>query len=267
MASPLFVTAFCDIGRGSWANEHSEWTRSADTYINWFMNMVHIPGIKILCFCEPNIADIIRSRLPPPSPSSAPRLTICDLDAPNTNFSNYDTEARIMGSQYFKDLLACRRQGNTNPEFSKPGYNCITNSKPIFLLRATKIFPEHSHYIWADFGLIRNPQGPFPRLLDACDDRINIASFLSTWQPMDALASLRADVNIIQGGLFVVPKGLVGWYHDVYRDTIQQFYDAGITDDDQGIALQIIQKYPYNFHLHFCPHWFAMVRFLSGIAN
>uniref|UniRef100_A0A6C0KUU3 Uncharacterized protein n=1 Tax=viral metagenome TaxID=1070528 RepID=A0A6C0KUU3_9ZZZZ len=254
----LIVTAYKDINRGYW---NDEWNRPKDTYISWFINMIAIKNQNIVCFCEEDVKNDIIKRLDGTLPS---HLKLLDIELNDTLFINYEKEKEIMESAYFINLLKDRREQNRNPEFCKPEYTCITNSKSMFLRRASNMFNNYTHYAWMDFGFIR--QTPPINLNWNClnDNKIHIATFKNILQDenITPIFALQSWDDFVQGGVLFVPKYLIEWLETVYKIQINIHYSLGITDDDQGIMLQIIQKYRNNFTLHISKQWFAMLHVL-----
>ena len=252
--SVLFVTAFKDIGRGSWAN----YTRSTDTYIEWFMNLSKTP-IRLICFCEDDIAKILNEK---------GFLNTYPYEKDNTFFKVEHIEKSIIESAHFKNIISKRTDDSNSSECINHLYNIVTNNKVLFLDRARAIFPSYSNYAWIDFGYMRDPL-KIPQALNfsslAGNTTIRVPSFNNIdvdkiLDPINLLIYPTHYFNPIQGSLFIVPINLVSWLSKEYTSMVVEYYKLNIIDDDQAIILQLYKKFADKFTLHIHNEWFTMLK-------
>ena len=260
----LVVTAFIDIQRGSWPH----WTRTNDEYINWFSNLIQVPEIEIICFCETTIKDQIIEQLRYNGISyDKNRITFTPIFYEDTFFVYIDKESEIMQSANFLDIVGPRRG---HPEHCVPAYNCIQHSKVNFVRKAVDLKPNYTHYAWIDFGYLRNkndiPSSKPSWELLFNDDKIHYIGFRDVipTEEFDPIQTCKYAPEVIQGSFFIVPKPLVYWYETAYCDMLHKYHLLGIADDDQAIALQVMCKDKDNFTINTNNNWFQVFNMMHN---
>ncbi len=239
----IFVTAFLEIGRGSW----TDFRRSKSLYYKRFSRLAGFKNIKLVCYAE----EQMWSELP------SGDYSLRKFDKKDTFFdAYYDEEKAIMESDAFKKLIGARV---LNPEHSKPDYSMMTHSKANFIRRAKAQFPSHEYYAWIDFGIVRQPVEPdtlfdFSRLLD---DKIHMQVFnVPDNFSSDPITLCRESPDALSASMFVVPSSLVEWYESTYEEELKLNHHMQIADDEQNIMLRIAQKYPDKICADIVEGWF-----------
>lgn len=243
----LFVTAFKDLGRTSWAG----FERSVDQYVEWFSLLAALP-IRLICFCEPDIAAILGER--------CGFYNTYPYEEHDTFLRFLDKEREIMESKSFKALVGHR----TDPETNKPGYNSVNHNKTWFLKRAKSMFSTaaYTHYAWIDFGAIREPKkleqfdfsGLGSKIVYGVPNPL-VLSELPT--PIEACRNVSNQT--LYGSEFYCPAELVDWYYQVYYDKVMWYYANTLVDDDQEIVKQLIKDHPASFELIPTGKWFELL--------
>ena len=247
----LFITAFKDINRGSWAI----FTRSIQDYLSWFKNLTQTP-IKLICYCDEDIKQHIVKE--------CEFTDVYPYDAEETFFKYIDKEKSIMESEYFKHLIAHR----CKPEVNRPGYNIVNHNKFVFVQRAKNMFPNYSHYSWIDFGYIREKTS-IPQTLDfrTLDDiKVIYSAF---WEPNPD--HIRAPVvqcqypdDVIQGSMFIVPKNKVDWLLEEYTKMVMYYFENNLVDDDQALIMQLYKQHHTEFTLIIRENWFELLNYYAS---
>lgn len=234
----LCVTAFKDIGRGDW---DTMFKRTTDEYLERFSRLCKYP-IELVCYCE----DTIASQLP-----SQPNLRIFPYDAESTFVSKYaEHEKKILESPTFHQLTLSVAD---HPESKAYGYNLVTNSKICFMKRAEETFPEYDYYCWIDFGYCVDDHVPteirWDRAIQESESKILFCCHtpLSPETIRSPFENIYYHIESLQGNVWLVPKDKVDWFYKKWDKMMKEFYDFGITDDDQGIVTQIIRGHPIMF--------------------
>jgi hypothetical protein len=247
--SVLFVTAFKDIGRGSWGNYFQ---RSQSKYIENFDNLAKLP-IRLICFCEKDVEAILHQQC---------RFYNTHPYEPHGTFLQYmDKERELMDSPAFKDLVRNR----IDPETNKPGYNLVNHNKFWFIKKAKIMFPNYTHYAWLDFGLIQDKAG-IPQQFDFSRLKDKIVYGIPEVFPIDSIptplqaCSNAASSPMLFGGEFFCPAESVDWFFETYHQMVQKYYSMGLVDDDQEMIKQIIKSEPERFDLVVTHDWSRLLR-------
>ncbi|WP_213752523.1 WlaTC/HtrL family glycosyltransferase, partial [Citrobacter portucalensis] len=237
-SSITIVTAFFDIGRGSWTSDkgfspHLE--RTSDTYIQYFKNLSELDNDMIIFTSKELKSKIEKIR-------DGKRTTVIAVDI-NKKFRHLKNRiSQIQKNDEFRSKLETHQL--INPEYWSADYVLVCNLKTYFVNRAIKLKLVKDNMIaWVDFGYCRNTE---------------VTNGLSRWSyPFD-----RKKIN-----LFTIKKGLKAkTIHQVFDHMInnrsyiiggaivatqekwKEFYELvcacqmktlknNIVDDDQGIFI------------------------------
>ena len=246
----LFVSAFKDIGRGSWKNSG----RSVDQYVSWFSNVATRIKYPLVVFVE----EPVRKRLS--QYTLSPTMTIHDLNEVNTFFTHYvEKEREIMESASFKSKIHPDRRDLA--ETTSAEYNLVNHSKINFVRHAKDLYPEHDFYSWIDFGMFRDLD-VIPRDLRVSEYPTNfIFHALSHPGPKRTEEDmLHTNQVFLTGSTFVIPRDQVDSYEQLYENKIKAWQKRGISDDDQSLILQLYYDNRDKFHLVEDGEWFRLFR-------
>lgn len=262
-SSITIVTAFFDIGRGSWTSDkgfspHLE--RTSDTYIQYFKNLSELDNDMIIFTSKELKSKIEKIR-------DGKRTTVIAVDI-NKKFRHLKNRiSQIQKNDEFRSKLETHQL--INPEYWSADYVLVCNLKTYFVNRAIKLKLVKDNMIsWVDFGYCRNT---------------GVTNGLSRWSyPFD-----RKKIN-----LFTIKKGLKAkTIHQVFDHMInnrsyiiggaivatqekwKEFYELvcacqmktlknNIVDDDQGIFIMCYHYQPKLIKLNYLGknRWFNLFK-------
>ena len=240
----VYITAFKDIGRGSW----NVFTASTEFYVHHFLSLCQMCP-RLVCFVEPDMIRMLKKRIPP-------TCMLLQYDAPNTFLRYESVEAHIMNTPNYKTALKHRLH---HPEHCKPTYNLVNHNKLLFIRRVAKMLPNFDFYAWVDFHYARHFDTNFRTLyLELPKDKITIASFNGKDELVQSKHPLEIAIeskDIIQGSTFIVPSGLVHVLYNEYEQQVLYNYSLNVADDDQNIHLAIVIRRPELYNLVVTKEW------------
>lgn len=249
--SILYVTAYKDIGRGSW---NTIYRQSTENYYKNFTTLAKSCK-NLVCFADENTKKYIKDNI------LMKNDLVIDYNEEDTFFGKYlEKEQKAMQSDWYKTILRHRLH---HPEHSIPEYNIVNHNKFHFIKRAKELFPTYDFYVWIDFHYTRhndiNNQYPlvFPDSLSIPKNKITIASFIKDENipfmdiPMISITSY----EIIMGSTFIMPKDIVDIFYEEYDKQLRISYERGIADDDQNIHLQLFHREPLLYNLLHSNKW------------
>lgn len=152
-SSITIVTAFFDIGRGSWTSDkgfspHLE--RTSDTYIQYFKNLSELDNDMIIFTSKELKSKIEKIR-------DGKRTTVIAVDI-NKKFRHLKNRiSQIQKNDEFRSKLETHQL--INPEYWSADYVLVCNLKTYFVNRAIKLKLVKDNMIaWVDFGYCRNTE-------------------------------------------------------------------------------------------------------------
>ncbi|WP_369309255.1 WlaTC/HtrL family glycosyltransferase [Providencia rettgeri] len=257
------VTAFFDIGRGSWKNQNSDFEkfdRTTETYFNYFSRLASLDN-ELIVFTSENFKNKILS-LRKGKPTH-----IVTIDIYKKFKFTLKKISTIQNSDSFKNLI--NPELHNNPEYWSSKYVLVTNLKTFFVNKAIEMKLSNSEFIsWIDFGYIRNNKTlygiktwyhPFRH------DKVHFFTIKNILDLSDRKAVLNAVLNnephIIGGVILATSDKWVELYKLVV-ETQKEFLASGIIDDDQGIFLTCASKKPSLFQLNYLGRmrWFKVFK-------
>ena len=205
---------------------------------------------------------------------STPRLMLnltvilIDSNFLSENMESYKyivKEAEIMSSPNYTRIIPATLQ--RTPEHSVPVYNAIMHMKVDFLkyVIQTKA-PPHKVFAWVDFGYFQEieslPTAPLNEtMLD--DDRVHytLVGQLDVQNHADPVKNLIENPGVVAGAFFGGNRKALLSYQILYHEILKTyFYEKGITDDDQSVALICAIKQPNLVTTTFVNHWHKGLR-------
>lgn len=245
--NPLLVTAFFDVGRGTW----SQSKRSASDYIDYFLGYQGKLDVPKYCLTDQDLSGL----------SQFDHLERVDIQS-LTAFSYFDRTHAVMASPSFRGLFTAE-DDRKHVEHLYPLYNIIMLAKWDALERAAKLTGyAHSHYVWMDFGIGRRgtPSAFLPapgRFTPIERDRIVLAANRN-----GALRDLEFDTltdhvrnfrDRVSGALQIVPRDHVDRFCELVRKSYERLLGFGLTTDDQLAIDMSIFSAPDLFFLSYPP--------------
>jgi len=248
------VTAFFDIGRGSWTADKGfphYLARSADTYIERFKNLCQLKN-DITVFIAKEHYDQIK-QIAKQRSGLTTNIVVIDL---NKNYSQLIAEIEgIQKSKKFQSLV--HPSQIKNPEYWNPYYVLVTNLKARFTNEAVKQnLPKHELVAWIDFGYVRDlKQIPKSKLWTFDFDPTKIHLF--EYKEKDPERSFidiigKNDVHIL-GAKVVAHKTLWPLMDRLMSDSWTSLRKDNMVDDDQGLWLMSKHLQPEMFQCHKIP--------------
>jgi protein YibB len=248
------VTAFFDIGRGSWTADKGfphYLARSADIYIERFKNLCQLKNDITVFIAEEHydkIKDIAKLR-----PQATTNIVVIDL---NKNYSQLLSDIeKIQQSKKFQSLI--HPSQIKNPEYWNPYYVLVTNLKARFTHEAVlQNLPKHDMVAWIDFGYVRDlNQIPDSKFWTYNFDPEKIHLF--QYKEKDASRSFvdiisKNDVHIL-GAKVVASKKLWPLMDQLMEKSWLKLQKDNMVDDDQGLWLISKHKSLENFQCHQIP--------------
>ena len=253
MTDISIVTAFFDIGRGSWTADKGfpfYLARSSDTYVERFANLCQLKN-DITVFTSPDYEERL-TKIAEKREGKTNILTI-DLDE---NFSEHlSTIERIHSSESFKSKI--HPSQIKNPEYWNKYYVLVTNLKARFTYSAIEQgLPIHEMVAWIDFGYVRDlKQIPQSKKWTYEFDPTKIHLFeykeKDPGRSFEEIIGLN-DVHIL-GAKVVARKDM--WYimDKLMQESWEYLESIDMVDDDQGLWLISKHKDLESFECHKIP--------------
>jgi hypothetical protein len=238
----MFVTAFRDIGRGSWKH----YQRPNSEYINYFLLMAENIKHPLIVYLEKPLLEDLEVRL-----VHKKNIIFKPIDSVKTFYDTHiEKERTIMNSGTYTSLVPERRR--INPEHCVPEYTLMMHSKVNFLAAArAQYFCDYGYFAWIDFGHVRE-LGTIPGVINKnlLGDKIiyRISNLPPALRPT-AKMMLASDKIYLSGSSFVVPSELVLRFEELWSKKLDEFQTTGVCDDDQNLALQLYYDDPSMFQL------------------
>ena len=247
-----YLTAYIEIGRSNW----KYWQRSFDEYISAFLPYLNF-DIEMIIYIDETHYERLYTLT-----KDKPRFKLIKINREFLNknifaWSVLDHEREIMQDQLFKSVIKHRIN---NPECSIPEYNIVRHSKIDFVNYAIdNNLSNANYYAWTDFGYFKKSQFVPKNQIDINKfdlTKINF-SLINELEDIDrdTFYTLINAPEKIAGSFFFASKDLMKKYQLLYHDTLKEFYNNNIVDDDQHITLKCYYKCPSIFKLWNLKGW------------
>jgi len=143
----LFVTAFKDIGRGSWGTHK----RTNQDYYNFFCLLAKNISYKLVVYLDDDIKNELLSKY-----NFNDNIIFDKFSSVNTFYEKYlDEERRVISSDQFKSKVSVSRF-RKHPETWSAKYTLINHSKVNFIRYTKEKYNDYKFYSWIDFGYVRD---------------------------------------------------------------------------------------------------------------
>lgn len=248
------VTALYDIGRGYWNNQ---FRRTYDDYMTCFSNILSLDNNVVIYIDEKDFEAVknIRKKIDPNLNNTVINIRkFTELEAYKTFYLKCK---EVMGSPFF---LQNRPESHT-PEMNSPEYNIINFNKVSFLEESIINNKFNSEYfMWIDAGFNHHnfpkqycfTKYPNPEKIDILKD--NKIHFLALSDSIELSSYLDPRASIA-GSLFAAKKETLMIFKKLCFETIEEFLNAGVINDDQAIYSYVYKKNPQLFNFYF-GNWF-----------
>jgi len=265
------VTAFFDIGRGSW---YDQFKRDVPFYVSSFLHYLDFP-YNIVCYIDDRYIESILEKYKQSPYQNKIFIPINRqwLDENTTAWKKLERDIEIINSDEYKQLLNIRlrymypdgipetnRRNHLEPANEFPEYNVINHSKVDFIVHAiSNVFITTPITCWSDFGYFNSQHNgdvsTFPkRTLDPNKFQLNKISFLLRKEVDKNDANIEYTTvfapDVFTGTFFGGPTYLMFSLQKIYHSCVDEMYGCGISDDDQHVYLRCYLKMPHLFDLH-----------------
>ncbi|SPZ24535.1 protein YibB [Providencia rettgeri] len=250
--SITIITAFFDIGRGNWNRKNGRPNSlecTNETYFKYFNRLAKLDNDMIIFTTSDLQEEILSMRK-----GKVTHIITINLDK---KFKFILKKiAQIQNSDEFKKLIKPKLL--RAPEYWSPQYVLINNLKPFFVKKAIDLgLVDNEFAAWVDFGYIRNNESIYG-ITEWCHsfnpNKIHLFSIQNTLNLADKNAILETILNNnphIIGGVLVASKEKWPEFYQTVFETQKEFLSSGIVDDDQGVFLTCVSKYPNIFQLNY----------------
>ncbi|WCG82980.1 protein YibB [Pectobacterium sp. A5351] len=241
--SITIVTAFFDIGRGSWTPENGHtpyFHRTTDSYFEYFNNLSHLDN-KMIIFTSNEFKDRIK-KIRGEKPTE-----IVIIDYKNKLNRMKNKVSKIQKSTEFQSKL--NKEQSISPEYFSPDYVIVNNLKSYFVTKSISMgLIETDFAAWIDFGYCRNIKilngltqwdYSFDREkihLFTINNNLEVKSLNSVFDKM-----LNNEAFII-GGAIVGTKDKWNEFSNLVWHCQKLTLQQRIIDDDQGIYIMCYYK-------------------------
>ncbi len=249
-----FVSAFFDIGRGSWK---SKFTRSVDRYFLYFDRFVAFPEPLVVFMDEQHVdrlVEVVQLSRPNYLTIIIP-ITENFLVTHIWSWSLLPREREIMNSPAYKAKIAHRI---SHPEHHNPRYTLINHAKIDFvnyvIEEFPKVFPKRFHpiegvnrYSWIDFGYLHDisyiPKKNYLHLEMLSPS--NITYFIMSEMHekyADPEFILAHAPDLVTGGFFSGTIPVLEEFQKQYHTALLDHQKMNIANDDQDMIPFIYYK-------------------------
>ena len=244
------VTAFFDLGRGSWkvkGAKPSPWQRTNSDYLNYFSHLAQLKNAMVI-FTSPDIApQVLQLRKQAGLENATVIFTI-------GNLFEEPLLARLIAEVASKmtDAFRASLRAPLSPEYNFPNYVVLDALKSVFVMTAIAAQSISSRQAaWLDFGYCRDEKC-FDKNLPWQFDTGGLMHIFHM-RPLDDLPVFKVvqrGTVYFQGGCKIGP--VVAWA-DFARDidsSLAALLAADMVDDEQTLVLMAWRKNPRRFKIH-----------------
>jgi hypothetical protein len=252
----IFTTAYKDINRGNWVN----FTRSNQTYINYFYNLADNIKYKLVVYVEDYIKEtMFREHV------FNENIIFIDMNDVETFYQKFlEKDTTVMNSEAFQNKIPQNRKNK--PECLYSEYNLINHSKINFVNHTKKLFGDYKYYSWIDFGTMNENVENIPNNIDTFLLDKKITYHCVQEPPLERISEdemLKSDEVYFLGSSFIVFRDLVEKFEKAWETKLIEWQEKTISDDDQNLVLQLYYDCPDMFQKIKNAEWFGMFRKLK----
>uniref|UniRef100_A0A914HK44 Uncharacterized protein n=1 Tax=Globodera rostochiensis TaxID=31243 RepID=A0A914HK44_GLORO len=268
--APVMVTALLDIGRGKW----QRFTRHFDQYLGYLANIVLRLQNRLIIYCNSSVTSYLHSlgdRI------DWERIQIVEMSLQELPYYKYRDEIEeIMRWEQEHWHNDWDKQMQSHPETLYPDYDILVNSKPYFLVNATKIsrfskppIGGQQFFVWLDAGyghgsISEIPRGVWSPMLKA--GKITVVQLTSRMERVERYSLdkvYRKQKSVVSGGFLAGSPEAINRFHTFFHLSFMEMLDARMVDDDQTTLLVTIQKFRSTFNIIF-GGWFDAFKLLPS---
>lgn len=256
MPNISIVTAFYDIGRGSWTPERGfphYLQRTREIYFERFSRLLKLKNDITIFTSEETYDDV--KKICDENPNATTNIIVAEIFLDSDK--SYKKIHEIQRSKEFQNKIHPSQK--LNPEYWSAEYVRLTNLKAMFVDTAISFeiakLPKNDMVAWIDFGYMRSDD-KIPSSLEwnynFDPEKIHLTSYKDyDGKPIDQIIS-ENDVYIL-GATIVAHKKHWDYMSRLMRESQQELFERNMVDDDQGLELMCYLKDPDSFQLHRIP--------------
>jgi hypothetical protein len=260
--NPVAVTAFFNIGRGSWESL----SRSSNAYISFYRHyLARLPLPRYL------LADADTQREVRDTVDFADSTSLDQLGC----YRFMKQTEQVMASTQYRSLFNSDDDRN-HVEHIYPEYNVLMMAKWDALERAAALTNnEFSHYVWIDFGLghgaensyLPPPVGFSPIEREKIVISAQVENGIARLENGVLIGHIKNFLEQVAGSIMIVPVGLIPTYCDLARQNYQRLLDMNLTADDQVVVDMCVTERPEIFYLSFPPRGLTKFNHIHNVLN
>jgi protein YibB len=253
------VTAFADIGRGTWEGTKNN-IRLADylkrdnqTYLKRFQKLAQLNN-PIICFTQPKFFDFIKNL--------NENIVLISIDWIWDTYSDLIQKiSQIQKKTDFLDYV----DNPSCPEYWSCEYVLINFLKSFFVQHAIEQnLVETNSVAWIDFGYCRDevycPEGKYWDFDP--EGKINLFCQKENVYEKPIFNLVKTGEVYIQGCHIVAPKAFWSKLAKLVSQSLSSLLEVGLVDDDQTLLLMAYRKNPEIFKLNKANpnNWFVIFK-------
>ena len=253
------VTAYFDIGRGSW----NKFKRGDNKYVSYFKLWARMRN-KLVVYTNAEVAgEVWEIR---ESYGLRDRTEVIVID----DVISCDSAIYQKIEQAMQHPISNRFHRHPNyPEAFAPIFNYVVLLKPYFVADAVKRNLVDGTVAWIDFGF--NHGGELFENSEEFDylwqydfsDKIHI--FTAKELDDEPIFQIVKYMDVyIRGNLIIAPARLWGKLWQLWRNAMVSLTDCGLADDDQTISLMAYRANPQLFEPHYMSTWCLPLKLYGG---
>jgi protein YibB len=230
LKTAAIVTAFSDIGRGSWEG----WAkRTTEQYIDYFKNIANLKN-PMYMYVDDNLKDVVLNL-------RKDNIThFIDVDIYNKYKGLHANIKKVHSLDSFKASIPNNLKNN--PEYWNDKYVFIMLLKSYFVKLAIEQFDiSEDLLVWLDFGYVRHPIIEEYLLLPFNADKVTVFSQKNIGDPNITSAVLNNEI-FIMGGSVTASKENWLLLNELCEESIKELVGKNLIDDDQGVWLMAYTK-------------------------
>jgi len=263
------VTAFFDIGRGSWTAdqgfpEHVH--RSTDTYVERFGYLATLDN-EMVIYTSPELAPRVKEL----RQGKEDRTTIIPMLLSDIFPERRATIARVQSDPTYRAKI--NPEQIRNPEYHSPDYVLVTNLKAFFTAHAIHSNLTHNRQVaWLDFGYCRGMEalgGSTRWRYQFTPDKIHLFVF-SNYKGEISLGDIVANnIVYVAGAAVVAEKHMWAALAQLMNKAADDMLQHNLVDDDQTLFLMASLYRPDLFECHTIPdqQWQPVLRMFNSNAS
>lgn len=260
MSDISIVTAFFDIGRGTWTPDKGfphYIERSTDTYFERFANMAKLDNDMVVFTSEDLKQRVLDLR-------GDKKTTVVVVDFINEFNNLRDRIKAVHSDPAYQSRIKIEQ--SKSPEYWNADYVLVNALKSSFVRTAIEQnLVENDMVAWIDFGYCRTPEdaGKYSKWrYNFNPDKINFFNLKKFGEGDYIVDAIFNNTVFVTGPHFVAHKTLWPLLEQMIQHHLNDLLNNGLVDDDQTLMLMATLGNPELFETHMISDsdWFMIFR-------